>query len=129
MKTKNETGRRILRKIYTGLGLTTMALVFQACYGTPQGMGLDVVIRGTVKKSTTDDPIEGIQVSVKDMPQYQLTDSSGQFQIYVSTADSYTVRFEDIDGPTNGSYQSKEIAVELSNETIDLQDIELDAVN
>jgi putative lipoprotein (rSAM/lipoprotein system) len=125
MKRTKEIARKIARKIYTGLGLTTVALVFQACYGTPQAMGLDVLIRGTVK-STTNEPIEGIKVSVKDAPQHELTDSAGTFQIYVSREDSYTIQFDDIDGVKNGSYQSKEMRVSSSKNEIDV-DIALDA--
>jgi putative lipoprotein (rSAM/lipoprotein system) len=125
MKKTSEISRKILRKIYTGLGLTTVALVFQACYGTPQTMGLDVLIQGTVK-STTNDPIEGIKVSVTDVYQYELTDSAGKFQIYVPQEDFCTIRFEDIDDEKNGSYKTKEIPVELSKKKIDM-DISLDA--
>jgi putative lipoprotein (rSAM/lipoprotein system) len=130
MKKTKEIGRKILRKIYTGVGLTTVALVFQACpnpaYGPPQAMGLDVLIQGTVR-STTNDPIRGIKVSVKDVYQYELTDSAGKFQIYVPQEDLCTIRLDDIDGEENGSYKSKEISVALSNNKIDLGDISLDA--
>jgi putative lipoprotein (rSAM/lipoprotein system) len=127
MKKTKEIIRKILRKIYAGLGLTTVALVFQACYGTPQAMGLDVLIQGTVKSTTTKKPIKGIQVFVKDMYQSELTDENGIFQIYVPQEDSYTIQFDDIDGPDNGSYQPKEMSVELSKNKIDLGDISLDA--
>jgi putative lipoprotein (rSAM/lipoprotein system) len=126
MKKTSEISRRILRKILTGLGLTTVALVFQACYGTPQMMGLDVLIQGTVK-STTNKPIKGIKVSVKDVYQYELTDDAGKFQIYVPWEDFCTIRFEDIDGDENGSYKPKEISVELSKSKIDMDDISLNA--
>jgi hypothetical protein len=52
-------------------------LVFQACYGTPQAIGLDTPIRGTVRAQATDTPIEGIKVSVEDM--YALTDAYAAF--------------------------------------------------
>jgi hypothetical protein len=120
MKNIKERSRKILRKIYTGLGLTAIAMVFQACYGTPQAMGLDVLIRGVVKSKTTDEPIEGIKVSAKDLYQYELTDSGGKFQLYVPWEDVCILRFEDIDGEVNGSYSSEEISVELLDDKIEL---------
>ena len=126
MKMTKETGRKILRKIYTGLGLTTVALVFQACYGTPQTMGLDVLIRGVVKSKTTNKPIEGIKVSVKDMYQYELTDSAGKFQFYVPQEEICIIQLDDIDDAENGSYSSTKISVDLSKDRMDLGDILLD---
>jgi putative lipoprotein (rSAM/lipoprotein system) len=123
MKKTKETVRKILRKIYTGLGLTTVALVFQACYGTPQAMGLDVLIRGVVKSKTTNNPIKGIRVSVKDMYQYELTDSAGKFQFYVPQEEFCVIQLDDIDGVENGAYVSKEISVSLSRNNIDLEAI------
>ncbi|MDR0707380.1 MAG: radical SAM-associated putative lipoprotein [Treponema sp.] len=126
MKKTKETVRKILRKIYTGLGLTTVALVFQACYGTPQAMGLDVLIRGVVKSKTSKDPIEGIKVSAKNVYQYEMTDSAGNFQFYVPQDEICTIELDDIDGAENGSYSSREISVNLSKDKIDLGDIFLD---
>jgi hypothetical protein len=121
-----ESIRKILRKIYTGLGLTTVALVFQACYGTPQTMGLDVLIRGVVKSKTTNDPIKGIKISVKDMYQYELTDRTGKFQFYVPQEEICIIQLDDIDGTENGSYLSTKISVDLSKDKIDLGNIFLD---
>ncbi len=120
MKKTNEVRRKILRKIYTGLGLTTAALVFQACYGTPQVMESDILIRGTIKSKTTSAPIEGIKVSVKGMYQSELTDSAGEFRVYVPREDSYTIQLADIDGQENGSYLPKEISADLSERPIDI---------
>jgi putative lipoprotein (rSAM/lipoprotein system) len=123
MKKANQLVRRILRKIYTGLGLTTVALVFQACYGPPQAIGLDALIRGTVKSKATNEPIKGIKVSVKDVYQYEATNKAGEFQLYVPWERSYTVLFEDIDGEENGVYSSKAMPVELEEDTTDLKTI------
>jgi hypothetical protein len=125
MKKTSEIARKILRKIYTGLGLTTVALVFQACYGTPQTTGLDVLVRGTVKSKKTNAPIKGIKVSAKELYQYELTDSSGKFQFYVPQ-EEICIQFDDIDGTENGSYSSKEISFNLYATPMDLEDIFLD---
>jgi hypothetical protein len=124
-KTK-EVFRRFLRKLYTGLGLTSIALVFQACYGTPQTAGLDALIQGIVKSKTTNKPIGGIKVSVKDVYQFEVTNGYGQFQIYVPQAVNCAVLLEDIDGAANGLYLSKEIPVDALSEKVDLKEIFLD---
>jgi hypothetical protein len=49
------------RKIIGGLCLTSIAFVFQACYGTPQDFGEDLLIEGQVKSKTTGLPIKGIK--------------------------------------------------------------------
>jgi hypothetical protein len=126
MKKAKEIARKILRKFYTGLGLTAVALVFQACYGPPQAIGLDTLIRGVVKSKKTKEPISGIKVSVDDVYQYEMTDSSGKFMIYVPQGEICTIRFDDIDGMDNGSYLPKELPVDVSKDKIDLEPVLLD---
>ncbi|MDR2194932.1 MAG: hypothetical protein LBP19_10825 [Treponema sp.] len=127
MKNARDTIRKMVRKLCTGLGLTTAALVIQACYGTPQSMGLDVLIRGTVRSKETNKPVEGIRVSVvEDSYCYDLTDRLGRFQIYVPQEESFTVRFDDIDGKENGLYSPAERPVNIVETTIDMGDIPLD---
>ncbi|MDR2408578.1 MAG: hypothetical protein LBE13_10785 [Bacteroidales bacterium] len=115
-----EKGRKILRKIYAGIGLSAVAFVFQACYGTPQSTGNDTYLQGFVKSKTTNNPIMGIKVSVKDMYQYEITDSTGKFQLYVAGDNFCTLQLDDIDSTENGSYLSKAITVDLSKHRIDL---------
>jgi putative lipoprotein (rSAM/lipoprotein system) len=92
------------RKLLGGLSLTSALFIFQACYGTPQDMGLDIFIEGQVKSKTTGNPIKGIKVSVADKIQYQYTDNEGRFSLYTEAADSYRIKFEDIDLAQNGSF-------------------------
>ena len=54
------------RKIYGGLWLTSIAFVFQACYGTPQDFGNDLLLTGQVNSKKTGLPVKGIKVSVVD---------------------------------------------------------------
>lgn len=100
--------RKILRRIYGALSFTTALFVFQACYGTPQDFGYDVFIQGVVKSRTTNQPISGIKVSVTSEPQYEITDATGLYKIYVPHYNNYTVRFEDIDSNINGSFLAKD---------------------
>jgi len=88
--------------IYRALGVTAISLLFQACYGPPIDVGSDVTISGTVKSKETGDPITGIQVSIRDTDIQLKTSNNGNFYIYVPRQYSYTVDFEDIDGPDKG---------------------------
>ena len=49
--------RDLKRKLIGGLCLTSIAFVFQACYGTPQDFGSDLLIEGEVKAKSTGLPI------------------------------------------------------------------------
>jgi len=100
--------RKILRKIYGALSFTTALFVFQACYGPPQDFGYDTYIQGIVKSKTTNQPIPGIKVTVDNNPQYEVTDSKGEYKMFVPLYTQYNVRFEDIDSNTNGSFMQKD---------------------
>ena len=108
-----------------GLSLTTALFIFQACYGTPQDMGLDIFIEGQVKSEKTNKPVKGIKVSVEDKLQYQYTDESGNFSFYTETATSYKIKFEDIDSDQNGIFVEKDTLLTKIDKTIYLN-IELE---
>jgi hypothetical protein len=127
MKKFSERGRRILRKIWQLLSVGAVGLVFQACYGTPQDFGNTVSIRGTVKSKSQQTPIPGIQISIDDVPQYEKTGGDGTFRIWVPLEDSYTIRFEDIDGEDNGgTFIPREETIGAITNEIALGDIELE---
>jgi hypothetical protein len=96
------------RKLLGGLSLTSALFIFQACYGTPQDFGLDVYIEGLVKSKATGIPIKGIKVTIADKIQYEFTNAEGRFSLYTETADSYKIRFEDIDSTQNGIFANKD---------------------
>jgi hypothetical protein len=123
MKKTKGIARKTLRSMYAGLGLTAAALVFQACYGTPQTEGMDVLIQGVVKSKTTNRPVKGIKVSVKGLYQYELTDADGRFEFYVPQEKTCIMQLDDIDGVNNGSYISTEIHIDLAKNKIDLKNI------
>jgi hypothetical protein len=121
--------RKLLRKIFQGLGVTTAALAFQACdllppapeYGPPFDRLNDVRLRGTVVNGNV--PVPGIKVSVTNAMSIDYTDSNGVFDIYVSKQDSYTLHFEDIDGSENGgSFQkyTQDVSLADTNNSIDI---------
>jgi putative lipoprotein (rSAM/lipoprotein system) len=109
--------RRILRKVYGALSLSSALFVFEACYGTPKDFGMDVYIQGFVKSKTTSQPVPGIKVSVVNQPQYELTDNTGKFRIYTSQDSMYKVKFEDIDSTKNGLYLPKDTVVKIIGES------------
>lgn len=83
-----------LRNIGMGLSLTTIAFVFQACYGPPRDYKRDVLIEGKiVTKDGT--PIEGIKISSDSTIQYAKTDANGEFYMYIPIADKYKLIVED----------------------------------
>lgn len=98
----------LIRKLIGGLSFTTALFVFQACYGTPQDMGLDVFIHGLVKSKKTGNPVPGIKVSIAGKTQYLYTDEQGRFQLYTEYADTCRVMFQDIDLENNGTFADKD---------------------
>jgi len=115
--------RRVLRKIYQGLGAATISLLFQACYGpaiepsAPAMYGMppddDVMIRGKVSSKTYNAPIKGIEVSIENYPSsHGYTNKDGVFIIDTPWQNSYDLKFEDVDGTDNGSYKTKTISID-----------------
>jgi hypothetical protein len=105
--------RKILRKVYGTLSLSTALFVFQACYGPLHDIRDDLYFQGSVKSKTTNLPIGGIKVSVENQPQYILTDSTGLFKIYAALAPEYKLKFEDIDFAGNGSFLPKDTIIKI----------------
>ena len=97
-----------IRKIIGGISFTSALFVFQACYGTPQDFGNDLLIEGQVKSETSGLPIRGIKVSVADNMQYELTDIEGKFSFYTEMIEGLTLQFQDIDSLRNGLYAEKD---------------------
>ena len=129
----SEKRQKKLKKISLGLGTVVMSLFLQTCsskpvtigeslavmYGPPPDFERDVSIQGIVLAESTEKPVPGIQVSVKDLSSIVYTDEEGKFTIFVPQQDQYQLEFEDIDGPENGSFgpTSKDIALEENDST------------
>ena len=119
----SEKSRKVLRRIYQGLGAATISILFQACYGMPMD---DVHIRGTVS-SKANNPIPGIKVSVRNITSDHFTDIDGKFNINVYGQTAYMLQFEDIDGPENGgSFKPLEKIIHYDDAETPL-DIQLEA--
>ncbi|MDR1757713.1 MAG: hypothetical protein LBR51_01965 [Bacteroidales bacterium] len=94
-----------IRPFLKGFSLTSVAFVFQACYGAPESYyQLETVeISGTVTSKNTGQPIPGIKVEPAYWASF-LTDENGDFHYYSTQDDQETLRFSDIDSTKNGSY-------------------------
>jgi len=105
------------RKIIGGLCLTSIAFVFQACYGTPQDFGNDLLIEGQVKSKTTGLPVKGIKVSVAAREQYTNTDENGKFSFYVDKLKIAKMKFSDVDSTQNIWFSNKDTLITI-DETV-----------
>ena len=85
-----------------------MLFIFQACYGTPQDMGYDVLVEGQVKSKTSGLPIKDIRISPSGSTQYQRTDDAGKFSFYTPSDGILELLFEDTDVDQNGAFQAKD---------------------
>lgn len=103
--------RSWLKKIIGGLSFTTALFVFQACYGTPQDFGDDLLIGGKVRSKTTGLVIQGIKVTVANSTQYEITDVSGSYSLHTARTSNLKVTFEDVDGITNSEFAKKDTVI------------------
>lgn len=113
-----------IRNLVGGISFATAFFVFQACYGTPQDYGLDVLVEGKVVSEQSGESIPGIRVSYDNSGQYQFTDESGNFSMYVGQEQSYTFSFEDVDSVQNGQFQKVDSTFDNQDESVFL-DIEM----
>jgi putative lipoprotein (rSAM/lipoprotein system) len=113
--------RNWIRGIIGGLSFTSALFVFQACYGTPQDIGLDILVSGHVKSKSSGLPIEGIKVSVTNNMQYEMTDENGHFSMYTEMFEHLRMNFEDIDSTANGYYASKDTVLNNVSEDVFLE--------
>ena len=92
--------------------------VFQACYGTPQDFGADLLIEGQVKSKVSGLPIKGIKVQVAENIQYELTDDEGKFSFYTEMLQRVTLQFQDMDSTKNGLYANKDTVLTNLSENV-----------
>lgn len=121
MKRSNQnrylTRRKLFRAIFGVFSLSGILFAFQACYGTPQDFGMDVLISGKVISALDKTPLSGIKVSLQESGQYTSTDDDGTYSVYCERLPAYQLKFSDIDGAKNGSYQGCDTTVQSTGET------------
>ena len=124
----SQKSRKVLRAIYSGLGLMATSFLFPACmYGMPVMYGMpapeygppyyteNLLFRGSVKSKKTGSPIPGIAIWIKDVTVYSayMTDFDGSFYFYVPKQDNYTIVFSDVDSGENGGLY-KQLTINLT---------------
>lgn len=103
--------RNRIRNAIGGLSFTTALFVFQACYGMPQDIGIDILLEGQVRSEQSGLPVQGIKVSVSETMQYEFTDQEGKFSFYTEMLDHLTLQFTDIDSIQNGLFNNKDTVI------------------
>ena len=106
------------RKIIGGLCLTSVAFVFQACYGTLQDFGNDLLIEGQVTSKISGLPIKGIKVSVSESVEYAKTDENGKFSFYTGIFQNVNIKFTDIDSTQNSWFSNKDTLIIIKDSVL-----------
>jgi hypothetical protein len=106
--------RKVFRTIFGVFSLSGIMFAFQACYGTPQDFGQDVLISGTVRSAATKASVSGIRVQVNQSGQYTLSAADGTYSVYCERLAEYNLTFIDTDGALNGQYQVCDTTVQLA---------------
>lgn len=114
-----------IRNILAGISLTSALFIFQACYGTPQDTGADVMIEGRVLSGSSGQPVQGIKVRVHGTGQNVLSDTSGQFSFYTALSDTYRLIFEDADTNIAGHFLTKDTVVLPGNDQQNITNLEV----
>jgi len=112
--------RKLFRTIFGVFSLSGIMFAFQACYGTPQDFGQDVLIKGTVSSAAGKTAVPGIKVLISQSGQYTVSASDGTFSMYSERMSEYNLIFSDTDGSQNGQYQVCDTLVQLPEQTDNL---------
>jgi len=112
----NMRRRQVFRTLFGFFSLSGMLFVFQACYGTPQDFGMDVLIKGKVISAENQAGIHDIKISIDGLPQYTRSSGDGSFGLFVERASQYRIIFTDTDGQTNGFYAEKDTLLSLNED-------------
>jgi len=120
MKTANQNRylrrRKLFRTIFGVFSLSGILFAFQACYGTPQDFGLDVLISGKVTSAASKASVSGIKVMVNESGQHTVTADDGTFYIHCEQMPEYSLTFTDIDGDRNGLFRQRDTTMQLAGE-------------
>lgn len=112
--------RKLFRTIFGVFSLSGIMFAFQACYGTPQDFGQDILIKGKVTSAANKASVSGIKVLVNQSGQYAQSAADGTFSIYCERMPEYNLIFSDTDGAQNGQYQVCDTTVQLGDQSENL---------
>jgi len=122
MKKITNLKRKIVRYFCTGICLSSVAFVFQACYGPiqPPPHPSEICIRGKVLTSADSlgIPVQNIKVSVEGgyiSKFVDTTDANGMFCIYIHEQDKYNMRFEGIEPDSVSRFFPKDTIIKKSD--------------
>ena len=117
-----------LHNLLKGLSLTTALFIFQACYGTPEGIN-HICMSFKVMAADTGDPMEGVKISARvngyNGPSWSngyLTGPDGEAYVYFQRMDDEVLppafHFE----PADDAYCVKDtIITDLSSRLIEIK--------
>lgn len=104
----------ILAGLLSVLGFASCQTDAPVEYGTPNAK---FIVNGKVTSVETQQPIKDIQVTMQG--DTTTTDENGNFQVMdgsgFPTDQTYSIRFQDIDGESNGNFQDLDTIVEFVN--------------
>ena len=132
--------RTILMRLMRFSSLCSAGLIASCAmkYGVPEEEPVLLNFNGTVKSNVTQTEILGIQVEILGYNQLDITksDSMGAFSVnaeIMESSFSAELLFTDIDGDSNGRFQSKDTVIQLNSSEIQIGikdniDIRLDSI-
>lgn len=102
--------KKWINRTIRGLSFTSAMFIFQACYGTPQDFGNDILLKGQVTSLQTGEPLEGIKVEVEHSGQYEVTNENGEFSLYTYADSHFKMQFSEVD-TVNVNYTVKDTLI------------------
>lgn len=109
-----KTYNTLIAGILTLLGFSTACSSSESEdeYGSPSAT---YIVNGKVTSSETNQPIKGIEVNLADDVAY--TDENGDYKvsIRVEPTTDYPIRFNDVDGESNGTFNNLDTIVDFKN--------------
>lgn len=119
---------KMLRPVLQGISFTSVAFVFQACYGPRIPPEHDeTLIKGTVVSARTGNAIVGIKVIGEN--QTMFTDTVGKFTIRAEQYKEVMLQFKDIDAGANGGfYHSKDTVIATQGMSRIVMTVALDSI-
>jgi len=151
MKKRELKTKQLFKSLLGYFGFAAIILVFLSCGGEP--LYYDIKLSGVVKSKETQKPIMGIKIMVSggennDTDNFGFTDKKGKFEFYASVPnyswheydynteeqiwyppDSVRVRFFDVDGSENGTFELKTIFIDPGHKDEVKLNIELEPKN
>lgn len=103
--------RNLLRTVFGVFSLSGILFAFQACYGTPQDFGTDVLIKGKVTSVSTKASLANIRVDIDRTGQYTTTGNDGTFSMYCERLREYHLIFSDGNTPRDSRYSTRDTTI------------------